>query len=139
MCGYFLLEFVHLRAKLALECGSGAAAFYRPACFPRRLPAVGEGCSPALWDPKRRPSVRAFFAIYVKSLAAPFTVNTMPEGTLKALADHGELGTILSADGGDCEEVLGQFESTSTPWLSSFRTKGFRTKGRSRSSSHGTS
>jgi transaldolase len=33
----------------------------------------------------------------------------MPEATLKALADHGELGTILPADGGDCEEVLTQF------------------------------
>ena len=47
--------------------------------------------------------------LYVKALAAPFTVNTMPEGTLKALADHGELSTILPADGGDCEEVLTQF------------------------------
>jgi transaldolase len=36
-------------------------------------------------------------------------VNTMPEGTLKALADHGELGPTLPADGGDCEEVLAQF------------------------------
>jgi transaldolase len=36
-------------------------------------------------------------------------VNTMPEGTLKALADHGELGSILPAEGGDCEEVLTQF------------------------------
>ena len=33
----------------------------------------------------------------------------MPEGTLKALADHGELGEIMSADGGDCEAVLEQF------------------------------
>ncbi len=33
----------------------------------------------------------------------------MPDATLKALADHGELGTILPADGGDCEEVLAQF------------------------------
>jgi transaldolase len=33
----------------------------------------------------------------------------MPEGTLKALADHGELGTILPTDGGDCEEMLAQF------------------------------
>jgi len=33
----------------------------------------------------------------------------MPEATLKALADHGELGTVLPADGGDCEEVLVQF------------------------------
>jgi transaldolase len=47
--------------------------------------------------------------LYVKALAAPFTVNTMPEQTLKALADHGELGDILAADGGDCEEVLAEF------------------------------
>ena len=47
--------------------------------------------------------------LYIKALAAPFTVNTMPEGTLKALADHGELGTLLPADGGDCEEVLTKF------------------------------
>ena len=47
--------------------------------------------------------------LYIKALAAPFTVNTMPEGTLKALADHGELAGILPADGGDCEEVLAQF------------------------------
>jgi transaldolase len=33
----------------------------------------------------------------------------MPEGTLKALSAHSELGTIMAADGGDCEEVLGQF------------------------------
>jgi transaldolase len=38
-----------------------------------------------------------------------FTMNTVPEGTLKALADHGELGTVMSGDGGDCEEVLTQF------------------------------
>ena len=47
--------------------------------------------------------------LYIKALAAPFTVNTMPEGTLKALADHGEIREIMSADGGDCEAVLGQF------------------------------
>lgn len=47
--------------------------------------------------------------LYVKALAAPFTVDTMPEGTLKAFADHGELSEIMSADGGDCEAVLGQF------------------------------
>jgi transaldolase len=47
--------------------------------------------------------------LYIKSLAAPFTVNTMPEGTLKALADHGAIGDMLPADGGDCEEVLARF------------------------------
>ena len=33
----------------------------------------------------------------------------MPEETLKALADHGELGKIMAADGGDCEKVLAEF------------------------------
>jgi transaldolase len=47
--------------------------------------------------------------LYVKALAAPFTVNTMPEGTLKAFGDHGEVGEILAADGGDCETVLAAF------------------------------
>jgi transaldolase len=47
--------------------------------------------------------------LYIKALAAPFTVNTMPEATLLALADHGELGSIMSADGGDCEAVLARF------------------------------
>ena len=36
-------------------------------------------------------------------------MNTMPEGTLKALAEHGQLGSILPPDGGDCEDVLAQF------------------------------
>jgi transaldolase len=47
--------------------------------------------------------------LYIRALAAPFTVNTMPEGTLKALADHGAIGEMLPADGGDCEEVLARF------------------------------
>ena len=46
--------------------------------------------------------------LYVKGLAAPLTVNTMPEATLKAFADHGDLGAALSADGGDCEAVIAQ-------------------------------
>jgi transaldolase len=45
----------------------------------------------------------------VKALAAPFTINTMPEGTLKAFADHGEVGEALASDGGDCETVLAAF------------------------------
>ena len=45
----------------------------------------------------------------MKALAAPFTVNTMPEGTLKAFAHHGEIGAMLAPDGGDCEQVLAAF------------------------------
>jgi transaldolase len=62
-----------------------------------------------LWASTGTKDPKASDILYVKALAAPFTVNTMPEGTLKALAAHNELGTILPADGGDCEEVLAQF------------------------------
>jgi len=47
--------------------------------------------------------------LYVKALAAPFTVNTMPEGTLKTLATHTELGDIMATDDGGCEKVLSEF------------------------------
>ncbi len=47
--------------------------------------------------------------LYIKALAAPFTMNTMPETTLKAFGDHGEMSGVLAADGGDAETVLAQF------------------------------
>ncbi|MGH7331304.1 MAG: transaldolase [Candidatus Rokuibacteriota bacterium] len=47
--------------------------------------------------------------LYIKALAAPNTVNTMPEATLLAFANHGELGPVLPANGGNAEEVLGKF------------------------------
>jgi len=47
--------------------------------------------------------------LYIRALAAPFTVNTMPENTLKAFGDHGELSGVLQPDGGDAETVLAQF------------------------------
>ena len=46
--------------------------------------------------------------LYVEALAAPHTVNTMPEGTLKAFADHGQIGQPLAPDGGDCEAVIAE-------------------------------
>ena len=80
----------------ARRAGSAATmpALVRNACC---------GPAPGTKDPK------ASDVLYIKALAAPFTVNTMPEGTLKALADHGELSEIMSADGGACEAVLDQF------------------------------
>ena len=62
-----------------------------------------------LWASTGTKDPKASDVLYIKSLAAPFTVNTMPETTLLALADHGELSDIMSADGGDCEALLGQF------------------------------
>ena len=62
-----------------------------------------------LWASTGTKDPKAPDVLYIKALAAPFTVNTMPEGTLKALADHGDLREIMSADGCDCETVLNQF------------------------------
>ena len=62
-----------------------------------------------LWASTGTKDPKASDVLYIKALAAPFTVNTMPEGTLKALAEHGEIGEILPADGGDCEKVLAGF------------------------------
>jgi transaldolase len=47
--------------------------------------------------------------LYIKALAAPNTVNTMPEATLLAFADHGRVGSAIPPDGGDSEAVLAQF------------------------------
>jgi transaldolase len=62
-----------------------------------------------LWASTGTKDPKASDVLYVKSLAAPFTVNTMPEPTLRALADHGELGGVMAADGGDCEATLAKF------------------------------
>src|SRR5689334_12589725 len=62
-----------------------------------------------LWASTGTKDPKASDILYIKSLAAPFTVNTMPEATLKALASHTELGELLPADGGNCEEVIAQF------------------------------
>ena len=66
---------------------------------PQRLLLASTGTK----DPKA-PDV-----LYVRALAAPLTVNTMPEATLLALAQHGEVGAPMPADGGDSEAVLAQF------------------------------
>src|SRR6266702_4029436 len=78
---------------------------------PRWQRAYNAGARPQrpLWASTGTKDPQASDVLYIKALAAPFTVNTMPEGTLKALADHGELGSILPADGGDCEQVLALF------------------------------
>jgi transaldolase len=68
---------------------------------PQRLLFASTGTK----DPK------ALDILYVKGLAAPLTINTMPDATLKAFADHGELGAELRADGGDCEGTLAKFRN----------------------------
>jgi transaldolase len=72
---------------------------YNAGAHPQRL----------LWASTGTKDPAASDVLYVKALAAPFTVNTMPEATLKALATRKQLGSILPADGGDCENVLSRF------------------------------
>jgi transaldolase len=62
-----------------------------------------------LWASTGTKDPKASDILYVKALAAPFTVNTMPEATLKALATHTDLGELMPTDGGNSEEILGQF------------------------------
>ncbi len=78
---------------------------------PRWLRVYNAGARPQrlLWASTGTKDPKASDILYVKALTAPFTVNTMPEGTLKALADHGEVGAMLPADGGDSEQVLARF------------------------------
>jgi transaldolase len=78
---------------------------------PRWQRAYNAGAVPQrlLWASTGTKAPKASDTLYIKALAAPLTVNTMPEATLKAFADHGEIGVMMSADGGDCEEVIGEF------------------------------
>ena len=62
-----------------------------------------------LWASTGTKDPHASDVLYVKALAAPFTVNTIPEDTLKALAEHDEIGPLLPTDGGDCEAMLARF------------------------------
>jgi transaldolase len=78
---------------------------------PRFLRIANAGARPQrlLWASTGTKDPKASDILYVKALAAPFTVNTMPEGTLKAFAQHGEIGAMLAPDGADCEKVLAAF------------------------------
>jgi transaldolase len=77
----------------------------------RWMRAYNAGARPQrlLWASTGTKDPKASDVLYVKALAAPFTVNTMPESTLKAFAEHGVVGATMPADGGDCEEVLARF------------------------------
>jgi transaldolase len=78
----------------------------------QRVFNVGARPQRLLWASTGTKDPSASDVLYVEALAAPFTVNTMPEGTLKAVADHAMVGGILTADGGDSEEVLARFAAS---------------------------
>jgi transaldolase len=78
---------------------------------PRWQRAQNAGARPqrVLWASTGTKDPDAPDTLYVKALAAPYTVNTMPEKTLLAFADHGEVGAPLAADGREAEEALARF------------------------------
>jgi transaldolase len=78
---------------------------------PRWMRAYNAGARPQrlLWASTGSKDPKASDVLYIKALAAPFTVNTMPEGTLKALAEHGDVGETMPTDSGNSEEELARF------------------------------
>ncbi|HTS24980.1 MAG TPA: transaldolase [Bryobacteraceae bacterium] len=101
-----------LRNRLGIAIAMRTYQAYRSLLdSPRWQRVFNAGARPQrlLWASTGTKDPAASDILYVKALAAPFTVNTMPEATLKALASHSELGSILPADGGDSEKVLAEF------------------------------
>lgn len=101
-----------LRNQLGIAIAQRTYKAYRELLdTPRWQRAFNFGARPQrlLWASTGTKDPKASDILYVKSLAAPFTVNTMPENTLKAFGDHGEVGKALPADGGECEKVLTEF------------------------------
>jgi transaldolase len=101
-----------LRNQLGIAIAGRTYRAYRALmASPRWQRAFNAGARPQrlLWASTGTKDPKASDVLYINALAAPLTVNTMPEATLKALADHGQVGAILPEDGGDCEEVLAQF------------------------------
>jgi transaldolase len=75
----------------------------------QRIYNLGARPQRLLWASTGTKDPLASDILYIQALAAPFTVNTIPEGTLKALADHGDIPTLMRGDGRNCEELLKQY------------------------------
>ena len=101
-----------LRNRLGIAIGQRAYRAYQELlASPRWQRICNAGARPQrlLWASTGTKDPSASPTLYVDGLAAPFTVNTMPEATLRALAGKDALGTPLPRDGGDTETVLGEF------------------------------
>ena len=75
----------------------------------QRAANAGARAQRLLWASTGTKDPKASDTLYVRALAAPFTINTMPDGTLRAFGDHGEVGDLLAPDGGDSDRVLATF------------------------------
>jgi transaldolase len=102
-----------LADKLGLAVGLDVYRTYRRLMSSdrfQRLENDGARMQRLLWASTKTKDPAASDTLYVHGLAAPYTVNTMPDGTLEAFYDHGEVGDPLPADGGDADEMLALFE-----------------------------
>jgi transaldolase len=102
-----------LRDRLALAVGLKTYRAYRELMASdrwQRLANAGARIQRLLWASTSTKDPEAPDTLYVHGLAAPLTVNTMPNATLEAFYDHGELGDPMPPDGGDADETLAAFE-----------------------------
>ena len=102
-----------LRNQLAIAMAQRTYKAYRALLSsPRWQRIYNAGARPQrlLWASTGTKDPKASDVLYIKALAAPFTVNTIPEATLNALADHGDVSGLLPANGGNCEPVLARFK-----------------------------
>src|SRR5580704_8420816 len=101
-----------LRNRLGIAIAQQAYQAYRNLLASprwRKLAAAGASPQRLLWASTGTKDPAAPDTLYVEALAAPDTVNTMPEKTLLAFADHGRLSGVMPLDGGDAEKVLAEF------------------------------
>ncbi|MDR0344571.1 MAG: transaldolase [Nocardiopsaceae bacterium] len=101
-----------LRDQLGIAVARQAYRAYRGLLdSPRWERLANEGARPQrlLWASTSVKDPEAPDVLYVAALAAPFTINTMPDKTLAAFADHGKTGELMPADGGDSDEVIAAF------------------------------
>jgi transaldolase len=102
-----------LRNKLGLAVGLHTYQAYCELATSARwkkLADAGALMQRLLWASTGTKDPKAKDTFYVEALAAPDTVNTMPEPTLIAFAEHGDVGASLPKDGGDSQQLLAEFE-----------------------------
>jgi len=75
----------------------------------QKLARAGAQPQRLLWASTGTKDPKASDVLYIEALAAPSTINTMPEETLLAFADHGKVNDVLPVDGGNAEEILARF------------------------------
>jgi transaldolase len=75
----------------------------------RKLSQAGALPQRLLWGSTGTKDPAAPDIMYIQALAAPDTINTIPEKTLRAFADHGQVKGVMPRDGGNAEEVLAEF------------------------------